>query len=191
MDCDPLTALAPDHEPAAEQLEAFWTAHVSTEAAPELTVLGLALNVMTGAKADTVTITDCRAKPPRPSQKSSYSVVLERVPVDQVPLLASSPCQPPRARHCVAFDDVQVKVVAPPAATVEGEAVSVIAGAATPDPVPPQVALPVVALPVVGCSPPRPPITTQFLYCTAALVCAATELAGADAAVPAVVPSTP
>jgi hypothetical protein len=54
--CNPLIALAPDHAPEAVQLVAFCVAHVSIEVAPELTVLGLALKVTTGAKADTVTV---------------------------------------------------------------------------------------------------------------------------------------
>ncbi len=58
MACKPFRVLAPDHAPDAEQLVAFCAAHVSIEGAPELTVLGLALKRMTGAKADTVTVAD-------------------------------------------------------------------------------------------------------------------------------------
>ncbi len=67
---DPLSALAPDHAPVAmhevalvlDQLRVVWP--------PELTVLGLALNVTLGALPGTVTVTVWVALPPIPSQLS-------------------------------------------------------------------------------------------------------------------------
>lgn len=128
MACDPLSALVPDHEPEPEQLVAFLVDQVSVEPAPESTVLGLALKVITGAKAETVTVTDCLAEPPGPVQDSSYSVVLERGPVDQVPLGATAPCQPPEAIHAVALTACHLKVDVPPSATVDGAALNVAIG---------------------------------------------------------------
>ena len=102
--------------------------HVSVEAWPEVTLLGLALSAIMGGNAETVTVADCPAEPPAPVQISSYSVVLESAPVDQAPLVATSPCQPPEAVHAVAFAEFQVKLDAPPFATVDGDAVSVTVG---------------------------------------------------------------
>jgi hypothetical protein len=62
-------------------------------------------------------------------QVSSNSLVLASAPVDQVPLIATAPLQPPEAVHAVAFAEVQVNVDIPPLATVVGEAASVTVGA--------------------------------------------------------------
>jgi hypothetical protein len=129
-DCEPLRALLPDHPPAAEHAVAFWVDQVSVEAWPDVTVLGAALSVTAGANPDTVTVADCVAEPPAPVQVNSYSVVLESAPVDQVPLVAKAPCQPPDAVHAVAFSELQLRVDSPPLATVVGDADSVAAGAA-------------------------------------------------------------
>jgi hypothetical protein len=50
--------LVPDHAPEAEQAVALFVDQVSVEAAPEVTVLGLALSVITGGKPETVTTAD-------------------------------------------------------------------------------------------------------------------------------------
>lgn len=47
----------------------------------------------------TVTTVDWVAVPAEPVQLSSYSVVFDRAPVDQVPLVASGPFHPPEAVH--------------------------------------------------------------------------------------------
>jgi hypothetical protein len=135
VDCEPLKALEPLQPPDAVQDVALLLDHVSDEAAPELTVLGAALSVTDGAVLDTVTVADCVAEPPAPVQVSSYSVVLVRVPVGQVPLVATLPCQPPDAVQAVASADVQVRVELPPLLTVVGEAVKVtdVAAGATTD----------------------------------------------------------
>jgi hypothetical protein len=122
--------LLPDQPPEAEHAVAFLVDQVSVEAWPEVTVLGSALSVTAGANPDTVTVADWVAVPPVPVQVNSYSVVLESAPVDQVPLVAKAPCQPPEAVHAVAFSELQLRVDSPPSATVVGDADSVAAGAA-------------------------------------------------------------
>jgi hypothetical protein len=92
-------------------------------------VLGEALSVTIGGRALTVTVADWVAEPPSPVQVSSNSVVLPRAPVDQVPLVATEPLQPPDALHAVAFAEDQVRVDMPPLATVVGEADNVTVGA--------------------------------------------------------------
>jgi len=62
-------------------------------------------------------------------QVSSNSLVLASAPVDEVPLVATAPLQPPDAVHAVAFAEVQVNVDIPPLATVVGEADKVTVGA--------------------------------------------------------------
>ena len=122
--------MLPDQPPEAEHAVAFLVDQVSVEAWPEVTVLGSALSVTAGANPDTVTVADWVAVPPAPVQVNSYSVVLESAPVDQVPLVAKAPCQPPEAVHAVAFSELQLRVDSPPSATVVGDADSVAAGAA-------------------------------------------------------------
>ncbi len=119
----------PDQAPEAEHAVAFLVDQARVEAAPELTVLGSAVKVMVGANPETVTLTNWVAAPPVPLQVNSYSVVLESTPVDQVPLVATAPCQPPEEMQEVAFSELQLKVDMPPSATVVGEAVSVTVGA--------------------------------------------------------------
>jgi hypothetical protein len=108
---------------------AFFADQVSVDAVPELTVLGAALNVTSGCNAETVTVADCVAERPAPVQVSSYSVVLESAPVDQVPLVATVPFQPPAAVQAVALAEFQLKVDVPPLAIVVGDADSVTVGA--------------------------------------------------------------
>jgi len=125
VDCEPLRPLAPLQPPDALQEVAFVLDQVSKEEAPEFTVLGVAVSVTTGAAPDIVTVADCVADPPAPVQVSSYSVVFVRVPVGQVPLVATLPCQPPEAVQAVAPTELQVSVELPPLLTVVGAAVSV------------------------------------------------------------------
>jgi hypothetical protein len=121
--------LLPDQAPEAEHEVAFFADQASVEAVPELTVLGAALNVTSGGNAETVTVADCVAEPPAPVQVSSYSTVLESAPVDQVPLGATAPCQPPEAIQATALAEFQLKVDVPPLAIVAGDADSVTVGA--------------------------------------------------------------
>jgi len=130
VDCEPPTDLLPDQAPDAEHAVTFLPDQVSVEAPPELTVLGMASSVSTGANPETVTVADCVAEEPSlPVQVSSYSVVLVTAPVDHVPLVATAPLQPPEAVHAVALSEFQLRVELPPLATVVGEAVSVTVGA--------------------------------------------------------------
>jgi hypothetical protein len=58
VDCDPLTALVPDHAPEAVQEVAWVADQLSVEPLPLATVLGLAVNVTVGAGWVTDTVTD-------------------------------------------------------------------------------------------------------------------------------------
>jgi hypothetical protein len=124
----PLNALPPDQAPEAEQALALVADHVSVDARPEFTELGLAVRDTTGAGLATVTIAVCVAEPLAPVQVSSYSVVFVSAPVDQLPLVAMEPLHPPDAVHAPAWTAFQVSVEPPPLATVPGDAVRVIAG---------------------------------------------------------------
>jgi hypothetical protein len=121
--------LLPDQAPEAAHEVALTEDHVSVDAAPEVTVLGAALKVTTGANVPTVTVAVCVAEPPAPVQVSSYSVVLDSAPVDAVPLVALVPCHPPDAVHEVAFAELQLRLAVPPLATVVGDAVNFTVGA--------------------------------------------------------------
>jgi hypothetical protein len=94
VDCEPLADFVPDQAPEASHAVALRLVQVSVAEPPELTVLGLACSVISGAAAVTVTVTPCDAAPPGPVQFSSNSVVFVSVPVIQVPLIAIGPCQP-------------------------------------------------------------------------------------------------
>ena len=67
-DCEPLSALVPGQVLEPEHEVAFFADQVSVVEAPELTVLGSAVSVTEGAKAETVTMADCVAEPPVPVQ---------------------------------------------------------------------------------------------------------------------------
>ena len=58
VDCDPFNALVPDQSPEALHAVAFCVDQVSVAAAPELTELGAAPNVIKGGNALTVTVAD-------------------------------------------------------------------------------------------------------------------------------------
>jgi hypothetical protein len=66
VDCEPLTALAPDQAPVAVQEVALVTVQLKVELEPLTTVLGLAFKVTTGAGELTDTVADCEALPPPP-----------------------------------------------------------------------------------------------------------------------------
>ena len=68
VDCEPLTALAPDQPPPAVQEVAFVADQLSVAATPLVTVLGLAAKVTVGVGAVTDTVVDCAAVPPAPVQ---------------------------------------------------------------------------------------------------------------------------
>ncbi len=68
VDCEPLTALLPDHAPEAVQEVAFVETHVNADPSPLVTELGFALKPTVGAGALTETVADCAAFPPVPVQ---------------------------------------------------------------------------------------------------------------------------
>jgi len=68
VDCEPVTALAPDQAPVPVQAVALVADQLNVEPPPLATVLGLAANVMVGTGWVTVTVADCAALPPLPVQ---------------------------------------------------------------------------------------------------------------------------
>ncbi len=68
VDCEPLVAFEPDQLPEAVQELALVEDHVSVEALPLTTVLGLALSWTVGAGAETDTVAVWLAVPPLPVQ---------------------------------------------------------------------------------------------------------------------------
>ncbi len=69
MDCEPLSALAPDQAPVAAHEVAWVDDQVNVAALPLATVLGLALKLTVALGfALTVTVADCAALPPGPVQ---------------------------------------------------------------------------------------------------------------------------
>jgi hypothetical protein len=67
---EPLVGLVPLHPPDATQAVVLVDDQVNTDAAPLLTVLGLAEKVRAGAALVTDTVADCVALPPEPVQVS-------------------------------------------------------------------------------------------------------------------------
>ena len=70
MDCEPLTALAPDQAPEAMQVVALLDDQVTAALLPLVIVLGLAAKATVGAGGVTDTVVDCVALPPAPMQVS-------------------------------------------------------------------------------------------------------------------------
>lgn len=115
--CVPLAPFVPLQPPEAAHEVALVEPHVSVEAVPLATEVGLAVSVTVG-RAPTVTVAMATLLvPPVPVQVSAYDVVAVRVPVLWLPLGASVPLQPPDAVHDVASLELQVSVEAPPLLT--------------------------------------------------------------------------
>jgi len=129
-DCEPLIGLAPDHAPEAVQAVPWLEDQVRTTEPPLVTELGVAEMLTAGICAVTVTVTVWRDVPEGPVQAISYSVVFVNAPVDQLPLVASAPLQPPDAVHSRALLLFQLSVALLPAAIVVAEAVRVTVGTA-------------------------------------------------------------
>lgn len=71
MDCEPFTALLPDHAPEAVHEVALLDVQDKVELAPRAMVLGAALMLTVGVCFGlTVTVADCTALPPAPVQVS-------------------------------------------------------------------------------------------------------------------------
>jgi hypothetical protein len=68
VDWEPLSPLLPLQPPDALHDVALVLDQVSTEEAPEFTVLGVAVSVTIGALLETVTVADCAALPLLPVQ---------------------------------------------------------------------------------------------------------------------------
>jgi hypothetical protein len=116
----PLVFSAPLQPPDAVQDVAFVELQERVAALPLATVVGLALKVMVGSAGFTDTTTDCDAEMFAPLQEMPNVVLALSAAVKKVPLVFSAPLQPPDAVQAVAFVEVQVRVVAPPLATVIG-----------------------------------------------------------------------
>ena len=94
---EPAVAIEPVQPPDAVQAVALLVDQVSVELLPLVTLLGLAVRVMLGAVAATVTVAVCDAEPPVPVQVSMKFVVAVKVAVLCEPLVANAPFQPPDA----------------------------------------------------------------------------------------------
>ena len=87
VDCEPFGLLLPDHAPDALHEVVLALVQVSVDALPDSTVGGEARSVAVGPSPLTVTVVLCVEEPPGPVQVNSYSVVLVREPVSQLPLV--------------------------------------------------------------------------------------------------------
>jgi hypothetical protein len=68
VDCDPVTAFAPDQAPEAAQEVAFVADQFNVALLPLVIALGPTLSATVGAFALTVTVAVCTALPPEPVQ---------------------------------------------------------------------------------------------------------------------------
>jgi hypothetical protein len=128
VDCEPLSALAPDHAPEPVQEVALLDDQVNVEATPLLTVLGAAAKLTVGAAAFTETVADCDALPPVPVHVSTYVEVAFNAPVDCEPLVATAPDHAPEAVHAVALLVAHDNVELAPLATELGAALRLTVG---------------------------------------------------------------
>ena len=132
MLCVPLMAFVPLQPSDAEQLVAFVELHVSVEALPLATAVGLAARVTVGG-GDTLTLTVTLRLllPPVPEQVNVKLVLAVSGGVLSVPLVGRAPLQPPEAVQLVAFVELQVSVDALPLTTLVGLALSATVGRGT------------------------------------------------------------
>lgn len=70
MDCEPCTALVPDHAPEATQVAAFAADQFKVALLPEVIALGPTLKPTVGVGDLMDTVADCDALPPGPEQVS-------------------------------------------------------------------------------------------------------------------------
>ena len=68
VDCEPLNALLPDHEPDAVHAVALVELQLRVALAPRVMALGPTLKVTVGSEALTDTVVDWLARPPGPVQ---------------------------------------------------------------------------------------------------------------------------
>jgi hypothetical protein len=123
--------LAPPHPSEAVHDVALVELHVSVEAPPLATDVGMAVSVTIGAGATVTLAVTTLLVPPVPLQLSEYEAVALRAPVLCVLLVALVPLQLPDAVQEVAFVELHVSVEEPPLAIEVGFAVNVTVGAGT------------------------------------------------------------
>jgi hypothetical protein len=114
----------------AVQLVASVELQFSVAEPPTGMLAGEAVSVTVGG-GTTVTVTIWLAVPPVPVQLREKVVVTETAPVKAVPPVGLLPVQPPEAVQVVALVELQVRVEAPPLATLAGLAVNATVGAGT------------------------------------------------------------
>ena len=121
---DPEIAFVPLQPPDAVHDVALVDDQVNVLLDPLVTEVGDAERLTVGAGVEAVTDTEALfcVVPPAPEQLSVYVVLVLRPPVLAVPEVARAPLQPPDAVQDVAFADDHVRVLAPPLATVVGDA---------------------------------------------------------------------
>ena len=112
----------------AVQALALVVLQISMAALPAVTTVGLAVSVMVGAGAETVTVNDAEPVPPGPLQANVKDDVLFNAGTSSVPLVSLAPLHAPEAVHAVALVVLQLRVVEPPEATVAGVALKVTVG---------------------------------------------------------------
>jgi hypothetical protein len=117
---EPLKFSLPVQAPEALHAVAFVELHVNTAALPLLSVAGEAVRVTVGAASATVTLTLCAVEPPDPVQVNVKLVVAVSGLVDNMPLNACEPLQPPDAVQVCALEEFQSKTVDWPRATLVG-----------------------------------------------------------------------
>ena len=134
----PAVTLLPLQPPDAVHDVASVVVHVKVLLAPLATVVGAADNVTVGAGVELVTEMEALAwpEPPPPVQLSVNVASAFNAPVLSLPAAAFAPLQAPDAVHVVALVLDQFNVLAPPALTVNGLAVSVTTGAGAGPPPP-------------------------------------------------------
>jgi hypothetical protein len=125
-------AFVPLQPSDAVQLVAFVELHVSVDALPLATAVGLAARVTVGGgDALTLTMTLRLLLPPVPEQVNVKVVLVVSSGVLAVPLVGVAPLQPPEAVQLVAFVELQVNVDAVPLTTLVGLALSATVGLGT------------------------------------------------------------
>jgi hypothetical protein len=128
VDCEPLTARAPDQAPDALQAVALVADQLNVALLPLATVLGVAVSVTVGAEGVTDTVAVCTALPPAPVHVSVYVALAVRAAVCCEPLVPKDPDQAPEPVHEVALEVDQFNVDRLPLATVLGFAARLMVG---------------------------------------------------------------
>lgn len=116
----PVVGSGPLQPPEAVQDAALLELHVRVEALPATMVCGLGVKLTVGAGGVTVTVAVALPLPPEPLQVRVKVVVAASWPVEALPLICSTPLQPPEAVQLVALLLVQLRVEELPAMTLCG-----------------------------------------------------------------------